>query len=331
MEIVSFEAFVQDLSPEPYEDEEPRPTIASNASGERVGGRAFGVLIDDVGLAPERSEDARLSGPHLSRDRRAARRRGGGRDEQRRHLVERAHPGGPRRPERGRDARPRKVRGALRVQPDDRVRGLPHRPLRGLALDVHSVRQGAIRRRLGRATTGPEVAAVGCWGRSRASPQALGERHAVHGDGVRRHAARPGAADGRGAACPNPGDAGRRASGPARRSARFTGASRCCSSRRASSATRRTAGSARCVALSREANTAVYFLDVRGLTAMPGSGTGSAADPGPGPGGGDGDRTRRSRGRRLRAVRARIDRLGGPGVRHRRLLGSKHERPGGRG
>jgi VWFA-related protein len=36
------------------------------------------------------------------------------------------------------------------------------------------------------------------------------------------------------------------------------------------------------VALSREANTAVYFLDIRGLTAMPGSGTGTAADPGPG-------------------------------------------------
>ena len=38
------------------------------------------------------------------------------------------------------------------------------------------------------------------------------------------------------------------------------------------------------VALSREANTAVYFLDVRGLTAMPGSGLGTAADPGPGVG-----------------------------------------------
>ena len=38
------------------------------------------------------------------------------------------------------------------------------------------------------------------------------------------------------------------------------------------------------VALSREANTAVYFLDVRGLTAMPGSGLGTAADAGPGPG-----------------------------------------------
>ena len=43
------------------------------------------------------------------------------------------------------------------------------------------------------------------------------------------------------------------------------------------------------VALSREANTAVYFLDVRGLTAMPGSGLGTAADPGPGVGVADGD------------------------------------------
>ena len=38
------------------------------------------------------------------------------------------------------------------------------------------------------------------------------------------------------------------------------------------------------VALSREANTAVYFLDIRGLMALPGSGIGSAADPAPGPG-----------------------------------------------
>ena len=283
VEIVSFETFVQDLSAEPYEDEDAPPVIATNAPGERAGGRAFAVLIDDLGIAPERSEDARRAVQSF--------------------LETGVRPGDEvvigtssgdawwsGRIPAGREdllAVAARARGKFEErfsfnQMTDyeayRIANYEDSPSNALGSPgaVSGFASGA-------ATSGPEALPSGAGGvrervrkrwenamlcmgpacdamlRGRAQQLDAARRTRTHAtlDTVRRglEALRP--------------IHGRKSLILV--SQGFLNDSQDSRQRAVT-------------ALSREANTAVYFIDVRGLAAMPGSGTGSAADPGPGPG-----------------------------------------------
>ena len=281
VEIVSFEAFVQDESPVP-QVASAASAITTNAPRERESGRAFAVLIDDLGIAPERSEDARRAvQSFLER---------GVRDGD--EVVVgttsgdawwSAHIPGGREDLLSVAARCRgkyEERFAFNQMTEYeafRIANYEDSP----ALEQGS--PGAVSAiGAGRATGGPEVLpGVGgarervrkrwenaglCMGtacgpmlRGRAEQMSAARRSRTRAtlDAVGRglEALRP--IHGRKSLLlvsegflSDPGDSRQRA----------------------------------VVALSREANTAVYFLDVRGLTALPGSGLGSAADAGPGPG-----------------------------------------------
>ncbi len=283
VEIVSFEAFLQDLSAEPYEDEDAPPVIATNAPTERTSGRAFAVMIDDMGLAPERSEDARRAvqsfletgvrpGDEVvvgtsSGDIWWSGRIPGGRDDLL-AVVART---------RGKYEE-RFSFNQMTEYEAYRIANYEDSPSTALG-SPGAVSGGAS----GRATGGPESLPSGAGGvrervRKRWENAMLCMGTAC--DAMLRGRARQM-------------DAARRS----RTQATLNGVRRGLEALRPiygrkslllvsqgflsdSQDTRQRA----VVALSREANTAVYFLDVRGLTAMPGSGTGSAADPGPGPG-----------------------------------------------
>jgi VWFA-related protein len=283
VEIVSFEAFVQDLSAEESEEQDAPPAIATNTPSERASGRAFAVLIDDLGIAPERSVDARQAVQSF--------------------LESGLRPGDEvvvgttsgdawwsGRIPTGREdllAVVARSRGKyderfsfnqMTEYEAYRIANFEDSPSAALG-SPGAVSGGAS----GRAAAGPEALPSGAGGvrervrkrwenamlcmgtacdamlRGRATQLNAARRSRTHAtlDGVRRglEALRP--IHGRKSLMlvsqgflSDPQDGRQRA----------------------------------VVALSREANTAVYFLDVRGLTAMPGSGTGSAADPGPGPG-----------------------------------------------
>jgi len=283
VEIVSFETFVQDLSPEPYEDEDAPPAIATNAPGERAGGRAFAVLVDDMGIAPERSEDARRAVQSF--------------------LETGVRPGDAvvvgtssgdawwsGRIPTGREdllavaARARgkcEERFSFNQMTDYEAYRIAHyedSPSNALGSPGAVSGIGS-----GRASAGPESLPSGAGGvrervrkrwenallcmgtacdamlRGRAQQLDAARRTRTHAtlDAVRR---------------------GLEALRPIHGRKSLILVSQGFLSDSQDSRQRSV------VALSREANTAVYFIDVRGLAAMPGSGTGSAADPGPGPG-----------------------------------------------
>lgn len=280
VEIVSFEMFVQDLSPEPYEEEEAPPAVASNEPGERAVGRAFAVLIDDLGIAPERSEDARRAVTAF--------------------LETGVRPGDEvvvgttsgdawwsGRIPAGRDDLLAVVARA-RGKYEDRFSFSQMTEYEAYRIanyeDTPSFEAGgAPRSASGRATAGPESLPSGAGGvrervRKRWENALLCQSTAcdpmLRGRAVELDAARRTRTRGTLDAVRRGLEALRPIHG--RKSILLVSQGFISDSQDSRQRS--------VVALSREANTAVYFLDVRGLAAMPGSGTGSAAEAPPGPG-----------------------------------------------
>jgi len=281
VEIVSFEAFAQPEA-EPEEPGVAPSQVATNAPRERASGRAFAALIDDLDIAPERSADARRSvRAFLETGVRAG-------DE----VIVGTTSGdvwwSGRIPEAREDLLAAVVRSRGKYEERfsfnqmteyEAFRIANYEDSPALAQSI-SPGGGDLS---GRATSSGEALPSGAGGvrervRKRWEAQLLCQNiscepmlrgRAMQVDGARRsrtQATLNGIARGLEALRPIHG---RKSlllfsegflTDPADRRARDV------------------------VALSREANTAVYFLDVRGLMALPGSGTGSAADPGPGPG-----------------------------------------------
>jgi len=283
VEIVSFEAFVQDLSAEDSEPEAAPPAIATNAPSERASGRAFAVLIDDLGIAPERSEDARRA--------------------VRTFLETGVRPGDELVV--GTTSGDAWWSGRIPVGRDDllavvaRARGkYEERYSFSQMTEYEAYRIANFEDSPSGALGSPGALSGFGSGRAAAGPEALPSGAGGVRERVRQRWENAMLCSGRACDAMLRGramemNAGRRT----RTQATLDGV------RRGLEALRPIHGrkslmlvsqgflndgqdsrQRAVVALSREANTAVYFLDVRGLMAMPGTGTGSAADAGPGPG-----------------------------------------------
>jgi VWFA-related protein len=282
VEIVRFEAFVQPAGLE-AEPEAPDPVVATNDPRRRSSGRAFAVLVDDLNIAPERTEDARLTvRTFLERGVRAG-------DQ----VVLATASGdawwGARIPDGREDLLA--VVGRIRGKYEERFASNQMTEYEAYQIanfeDSPALSQsspGAVSGAgSGRATAGAEALPSGVGGarervRQRWESQLLCQGPACE-PMLRGRAQQL--------------DAARRA----RTRATLDAISRGLEALRAVHGRKsllllsegliddaRDRRERDVVALSREANTAIYFLDVRGLRALEGSGTGSAAESPPGPG-----------------------------------------------
>ena len=295
VEIVSFEAFAQ---PESEPEEEPggslprrheRPAHQGQRPRlRRAGGRpqhAAGALRRTLGAPSARSSrPACGTATRSSWARRAATSGGAGR-------IPEAARGPAVRPR----AHARQVRGALLVQPDDRVRGLPDRQLRGLAR-VRRERARADRALSGRRPASPKrcprapaACASACASATRTSMLCQGPscEPMVHGRAMQVDAARRSRVQSTLAGVARGLEALRGIHGRKSLLLFSDGFITDASDRR----TREV------VALSREANTAVYFLDIRGLDRACPAPASDGGGSGPGSGRPDGDRDRRTAAR----------------------------------